>query len=118
MIGFKQIEFFDHTPTRCSGLDVVRHDREDLHAQFSAHFRLIESSKELHHNALGNRSAIPLLLLPGRVNEGRLPGSYFLKSISRFSSSDQFRITLTCVATESVSLSLIMRKRSPLAETS
>jgi 2-polyprenyl-3-methyl-5-hydroxy-6-metoxy-1,4-benzoquinol methylase len=40
-------------PTRCSGLDVVRYDSEDLHAQFGAHFRLIESSKELHHTPWG-----------------------------------------------------------------
>ena len=36
-------------PTRCSGLDVVRYDSENLHAQFGAHFRLIDSSKELHY---------------------------------------------------------------------
>jgi len=36
-------------PTRCSGLDLVRYDSENLHAQFGAHFRLIDSSKELHY---------------------------------------------------------------------
>jgi SAM-dependent methyltransferase len=41
-------------PTRCSGLDVVRYDSESLHAEFGAHFRLIESSKELHHTPWGS----------------------------------------------------------------
>jgi SAM-dependent methyltransferase len=40
-------------PTRCSGLDVVRYDSENLHAQFGAHFRLIDSSKELHYTPSG-----------------------------------------------------------------
>lgn len=40
-------------PTRCSGLDVVRYDAESLHEQFGAHFRLIESSKELHTTPFG-----------------------------------------------------------------
>ena len=40
-------------PTRCSGLDVVRYDSENLHAEFGAHFRLIDSSKELHHTPWG-----------------------------------------------------------------
>ena len=40
-------------PTRCSGLDVVRYDREKLHAEFGAHFRLIDSSKELHYTPWG-----------------------------------------------------------------
>jgi 2-polyprenyl-3-methyl-5-hydroxy-6-metoxy-1,4-benzoquinol methylase len=35
-------------PTKCSGLDVNRYDAESLHAQFGVHFRLVESSKELH----------------------------------------------------------------------
>jgi len=40
-------------PTRCSGLDVVRYDSENLHAQFGAHFRLIDSSKEVHYTPWG-----------------------------------------------------------------
>ena len=36
-------------PTKCSGLDVMRYDAESLHDQFGAQFRLVESSKELHH---------------------------------------------------------------------
>jgi 2-polyprenyl-3-methyl-5-hydroxy-6-metoxy-1,4-benzoquinol methylase len=35
-------------PTKCSGLDVVRYDAEKLHGEFGAHFRLLDSSKELH----------------------------------------------------------------------
>jgi 2-polyprenyl-3-methyl-5-hydroxy-6-metoxy-1,4-benzoquinol methylase len=35
-------------PTKCSGLDVNRYDAESLHAEFGVHFRLVESSKELH----------------------------------------------------------------------
>ncbi len=40
-------------PTKCSGLEVVRYDSEALHDQFGARFRLIESSKELHHTPFG-----------------------------------------------------------------
>jgi 2-polyprenyl-3-methyl-5-hydroxy-6-metoxy-1,4-benzoquinol methylase len=40
-------------PTRCSGLDVVRYDAESLHSQFGRRFRLMESSKELHHTPWG-----------------------------------------------------------------
>ena len=40
-------------PTKCSGLDVVRYDAESLHKQFGAHFRLLESSKELHRTPFG-----------------------------------------------------------------
>jgi ubiquinone/menaquinone biosynthesis C-methylase UbiE len=40
-------------PTRCSGLDVVRYDAESLHGQFGTHFRLVESSKELHETPFG-----------------------------------------------------------------
>lgn len=32
-------------PTKCSGLDVVRHDAEFLHDDFGTRFRLIESVK-------------------------------------------------------------------------
>lgn len=40
-------------PTRCSGLDVMRYDAESLHGEFGAHFRLVESSKELHETPSG-----------------------------------------------------------------
>ncbi|MBZ5620869.1 MAG: class I SAM-dependent methyltransferase [Acidobacteriia bacterium] len=40
-------------PTHCSGLDVLRYDADDLHAQFGAGFRLVESSKELHYTPWG-----------------------------------------------------------------
>ena len=40
-------------PTECSGLDVVRYDAETLHDEFGGHFRLIESSKELHQTPFG-----------------------------------------------------------------
>ena len=40
-------------PTKCSGLDVVRYDAESLHREFGVHFRLLESSKELHHTPFG-----------------------------------------------------------------
>jgi SAM-dependent methyltransferase len=40
-------------PMKCSGLDVVRYDAESLHAEFGIHFRLLDSSKELHHTPFG-----------------------------------------------------------------
>ena len=40
-------------PTKCSGLDVMRYDAESLHVEFGQRFRLIESSKELHHTPFG-----------------------------------------------------------------
>jgi SAM-dependent methyltransferase len=40
-------------PTRCSGLDVVRYDADTLHGQFGRHFRLVESSQELHRTPWG-----------------------------------------------------------------
>jgi 2-polyprenyl-3-methyl-5-hydroxy-6-metoxy-1,4-benzoquinol methylase len=40
-------------PTKCSGLDVVRYDAESLRDEFGARFRLVESSKELHHTPSG-----------------------------------------------------------------
>lgn len=41
-------------PMKCSGLDVMRYDADSLHDQFGARFRLVESSKELHHTPFGN----------------------------------------------------------------
>ena len=40
-------------PTECSGLEVVRYDAEALHDEFGGHFRLVESSLELHHTPSG-----------------------------------------------------------------
>ena len=40
-------------PMKCSGLDVVRYDSESLHDEFGGHFRLLESSKELHETPFG-----------------------------------------------------------------
>jgi SAM-dependent methyltransferase len=40
-------------PTKCSGLDVMRYDAESLHGEFGGHFRLVESSKELHKTPFG-----------------------------------------------------------------
>jgi 2-polyprenyl-3-methyl-5-hydroxy-6-metoxy-1,4-benzoquinol methylase len=40
-------------PEKCSGLDVVRYDADSLHQEFGSPFRLIESSKELHHTPFG-----------------------------------------------------------------
>lgn len=40
-------------PTKCSGLDVMRYDADSLHDEFGRHFRLVESSKELHETPFG-----------------------------------------------------------------
>lgn len=40
-------------PMKCSGLDVVRYDAQSLHHEFGNHFRLVESSKELHQTPFG-----------------------------------------------------------------
>jgi 2-polyprenyl-3-methyl-5-hydroxy-6-metoxy-1,4-benzoquinol methylase len=40
-------------PTKCSGLDVVRYDADSLHQEFGVHFRLLDSSKELHRTPCG-----------------------------------------------------------------
>ncbi|MEO6829211.1 MAG: class I SAM-dependent methyltransferase [Acidobacteriaceae bacterium] len=40
-------------PTKCSGLGVVRYDASSLYEEFGRNFRLIESSKELHHTPFG-----------------------------------------------------------------
>jgi 2-polyprenyl-3-methyl-5-hydroxy-6-metoxy-1,4-benzoquinol methylase len=42
-------------PTKCSGLDVIRYDAESLHEQFGVRFRLVESSRELHHTPFGTK---------------------------------------------------------------
>jgi SAM-dependent methyltransferase len=40
-------------PTKCSGLEVMRYDAESLHGEFGRHFRLVESSEELHQTPSG-----------------------------------------------------------------
>ena len=40
-------------PTHCSGLDVVRYDAAALHGEFGRGFRLMESTKEVHHTPWG-----------------------------------------------------------------
>lgn len=40
-------------PEKCSGLDVMRYDAESLHQEFGTRFRLVESTKELHHTPFG-----------------------------------------------------------------
>jgi SAM-dependent methyltransferase len=40
-------------PTKCSGLEVVRHDAESLHGEFGPRFLLMGSSKELHQTPFG-----------------------------------------------------------------
>ena len=40
-------------PTKCSGLEVLRYDAESLHGEFGGHFRLVESSEELHQTPFG-----------------------------------------------------------------
>jgi 2-polyprenyl-3-methyl-5-hydroxy-6-metoxy-1,4-benzoquinol methylase len=41
-------------PTKCSGLDVVRYDAEELHGQFGAQFRPVESREEIHRTPAGD----------------------------------------------------------------
>jgi len=40
-------------PTKCSGLDVVRYDSKDLHAEFGGRFELEESATEFHQTPFG-----------------------------------------------------------------
>jgi SAM-dependent methyltransferase len=40
-------------PTKCSGLEAMRYDADSLHHEFGTRFRLVESSKELHHTPFG-----------------------------------------------------------------
>ncbi len=40
-------------PVECSGLSVMRYDADELHDEFGAKFRLIESTKELHQTPFG-----------------------------------------------------------------
>ncbi len=40
-------------PGKCSGLEVVRYEADSLHREFGIRFRLVESTKELHHTPFG-----------------------------------------------------------------
>lgn len=40
-------------PDKCSGLDVVRYDAENLHGEFGPKFRLLDSVTELHETPWG-----------------------------------------------------------------
>ena len=40
-------------PEKCSGLDIVRYDSENLHGQFGKTFKLINSTTELHQTPMG-----------------------------------------------------------------
>ncbi len=40
-------------PEKCSGLDVVRYDAENLHGEFGPKFRLLDSITELHETPWG-----------------------------------------------------------------
>lgn len=40
-------------PTKCSGLEVMRYDAEELRGEFGARFRLVESCKESHRTPFG-----------------------------------------------------------------
>ena len=40
-------------PMKCSGLEVMRYDAESLHGEFGGHFRLMETSQELHQTPFG-----------------------------------------------------------------
>ena len=44
-------------PTRCSGLEVVRYSPEEMHAEFGAGFRLVDSVREEHHTPSGATQA-------------------------------------------------------------
>lgn len=45
--------FGPHGPRKCSGLDVMRYDAEQLHGEFGAHFRPVESREEIHRTPTG-----------------------------------------------------------------
>jgi 2-polyprenyl-3-methyl-5-hydroxy-6-metoxy-1,4-benzoquinol methylase len=42
-------------PTKCSGLPVMRYDAQELHGEFGNHFRLLESSNEVHQTPFGTQ---------------------------------------------------------------
>lgn len=42
-------------PLRCSGLETVRYDADQLHAEFGGRFALVESTEEVHETPFGTR---------------------------------------------------------------
>jgi 2-polyprenyl-3-methyl-5-hydroxy-6-metoxy-1,4-benzoquinol methylase len=40
-------------PTKCSGLDVMRYDAEQLHGEFGTQFRAVDSREEIHRTPTG-----------------------------------------------------------------
>jgi 2-polyprenyl-3-methyl-5-hydroxy-6-metoxy-1,4-benzoquinol methylase len=52
--GFVLVSTFGpEGPTKCSGLDVMRYDAEQLHGEFGAQFRAVESREEIHRTPSG-----------------------------------------------------------------
>jgi SAM-dependent methyltransferase len=45
--------FAGNGPTRCSGLEVVRYEPRELHAEFGSDFQLLESLREKHRTPAG-----------------------------------------------------------------
>lgn len=45
--------FADDGPDRCSGLEVMRYDPEELHSEFGDGFDLVDSIRETHHTPFG-----------------------------------------------------------------
>ncbi len=45
--------FGSEGPEKCSGLDVIRYDADELHDQFGGEFKLIKSSTEIHQTPFG-----------------------------------------------------------------
>jgi ubiquinone/menaquinone biosynthesis C-methylase UbiE len=54
--------FAEDGPTRCSGLNVARYSATELHAEFGADFRVVESLREEHHTPWGARQAFTYCL--------------------------------------------------------
>jgi len=54
--------FAEDGPTRCSGLDVARYSPAELHAEFGAGFRLVDSHRELHSTPAGAEQAFTYCL--------------------------------------------------------
>lgn len=50
-------------PAKCSGLDVVRYDAASLHAQFAAHFDLIDSTGDMHATPWGSAQSFVYALM-------------------------------------------------------
>ena len=55
--------FASDGPTRCSGLDVVRYDPNDLQAEFGTPFERVATRREVHRTPSGVEQAFTYLLL-------------------------------------------------------